>query len=65
MELLLIRHLESVKNVLNRFSSREDADPLTQRGIDGSDLLGKSIARFIENGNHVARACVLCTIGTC
>ena len=51
MYLLLIRHPESEKNILNTFSSIQDNEELTQIGIQQSIELAKGICEIIDRHN--------------
>lgn len=46
MEILLVRHTESEKNVVNSFSSVEDAEPLTEMGVITARKVALSIYDF-------------------
>jgi broad specificity phosphatase PhoE len=48
MILLLIRHLESEKNIANTFSSSDDFEPLTRSGQAEGMNLANDLARFIS-----------------
>ena len=52
--LLIIRHLESEKNILNQFSSTDDVEQLTAKGLKQGEEVAKAIYDFIvSNGLSV------------
>lgn len=46
--ILLLRHLESTKNLNSQFSSSESKESLTEYGKSEGVILGKNIAQFIQ-----------------
>lgn len=54
--ILLIRHLESVKNVHLTFSSEKDIEPLTEKGRSETELLAdnvKKISELLKSKNQI------------
>ena len=49
MDIFLIRHTESVKNVRNSFSSTDDKEPLTEKGHSQATQLVKKLTLLVEN----------------
>ncbi len=51
VNILLVRHLESIKNVDKIFSSTFASDPLTSNGIADGEKLADSLAKFSSDRN--------------
>jgi len=48
MDIFLIRHTESIKNINNSFSSKDDTEPLTKKGLSQASQLVKELVPLLE-----------------
>ena len=55
MDLFLIRHLESEKNVVPMFSSAENNERLTDRGLDNAKQLAYHLNQIIQKNGYVIK----------
>jgi broad specificity phosphatase PhoE len=49
MELMILRHLESIKNIKKLFSSDSDDFTLTEAGVEKGKVLAKAIRSYIDS----------------
>lgn len=56
MEIILVRHLESLKNLTNSFSAPNDMEPLTRSGLMYGHSLASGIASFANARQHLVKA---------
>ena len=53
MEILLLRHFESKKNINKSFSSKDNQEVLTEHGINVGKNVAQNIFDYIKNKKHV------------